>query len=127
MSDEEAPAEYNKLTEFEEFVILGKGTGRPFVGEYTDTEDAGTYVCRRCNAALYKSDHKFHSGCGWPAFDDEIEGAVERHRDADGYRIEIVCKNCGGHLGHVFRDGPRPTGLRYCINGVAMDFVPARS
>lgn len=125
MPEESAPLKYNKLTEFEEFVIVGKGTERAFVGEYTDTEDAGTYICRRCNAALYKSDHKFHSGCGWPAFDDEIEGAVERHTDADGYRVEIVCKNCGGHLGHVFEgENLTKNNVRHCVNSVSMIFVP---
>lgn len=125
MTDQPAPAEYNKLTEQEQYVILNKGTERAFVGEYTDTEDKGTYVCRRCNAPLYKSDHKFHSSCGWPAFDDEIAGAVERHADSDGYRVEIVCKNCSGHLGHVF-EGERLTdkNVRHCVNSISMTFVP---
>lgn len=120
-----APTEYNELNEFEKYVILEKGTERAFVGEYTDTEDAGTYICRRCNAALYTSDQKFHSGCGWPAFDDEIEGAVTRHADADGYRVEIVCTNCSGHLGHVF-EGERftETNTRHCVNSISMKFVP---
>ena len=124
MPDEDTPTKYNKLTEFEEFVIVGKGTERPYAGEYTDTEDTGTYICRRCNAALYKSDHKFPSGCGWPAFDDEIEGAVERHRDSDGMRVEIVCGNCGGHLGHVFEgEGLTAKNIRHCVNSVSMTFV----
>ena len=120
-----APTEYNELNEFEKYVILEKGTERAFIGEYTDTEDEGTYICRRCNAALYTSDQKFHSGCGWPAFDDEIEGAVTRHPDADGYRVEIVCTNCGGHLGHVF-EGERftETNTRHCVNSVSMKFIP---
>ena len=116
---------YNKLTDFEKYVILEKGTERPYIGKYTDLEDAGTYLCRQCNAQLYKSDHKFHSDCGWPAFDDEIEGAVERHPDVDGMRVEIVCSNCKGHLGHVF-EGERLTekNIRHCVNSVSMTFVP---
>ncbi|MCH2213469.1 MAG: methionine-R-sulfoxide reductase [Fuerstiella sp.] len=120
------PTQYNELNEFEQYVILNKGTERAFTGEYTDLEDKGTYLCRRCNAALYKSDHKFHSNCGWPAFDDEIEGAVTRLADADGMRTEILCTNCGGHLGHVFA-GERLTenNIRHCVNSVSMNFVSA--
>lgn len=118
--------QYNDLNDFEKYVLLEKGTEHPFVGEYTDLDDKGTYVCRRCNAALYQSDHKFHSGCGWPAFDDEIEGAVTRIPDADGVRTEIVCTNCSGHLGHVFL-GERMTdkNTRHCVNSVSMIFVKA--
>lgn len=125
MPAENAPRKLNRLTDFEQYVILGKGTERPFVGEYTDLEDAGTYICRQCNAPLYTSEHKFHSGCGWPAFDDEISGAVERHPDADGVRVEIVCRNCKGHLGHVFTgEGFTDKNTRHCVNSVSMIFVP---
>ncbi len=116
---------YNRLNLFERQVLIGKGTERAFVGKYTDLEKEGTYICRRCNAALYKSDSKFHSGCGWPSFDDEIEGAVKRLPDIDGLRTEIVCKNCDGHLGHVFL-GERLTAknTRHCVNSVSMNFIP---
>ncbi|MDG2129373.1 MAG: methionine-R-sulfoxide reductase [Fuerstiella sp.] len=122
---EEVRTEYNKLTEFEEYVLVGKGTERAFVGEYTDNEEAGTYVCRRCNAPLYRSDQKFHSSCGWPSFDDEIEDAVTKHVDLDGFRTEIVCSHCGGHLGHVFEgEGFTQKNVRHCVNSVSMVFIP---
>ena len=116
---------YNPLNESEAFVILGKGTEPRSLGGYTMTKDPGTYICRQCNAQLYHSDHKFESHCGWPSFDDEIEGAVDRHLDADGRRIEIVCANCQGHLGHVF-EGERLTdkNLRHCVNSISMRFIP---
>jgi methionine-R-sulfoxide reductase len=117
--------EFNKLNDFEKYVILQKGTERAWTGEYNGNKAAGTYICRQCNAPLYRSTDKFESNCGWPSFDDEIPGSVERHLDADGYRVEIVCKNCQGHLGHVFQ-GERFTAknTRHCVNSVSIRFIP---
>jgi methionine-R-sulfoxide reductase len=115
---------WNILTAEEARIIVNKGTEYPYSGEYTDNKATGTYLCRRCNTPLYTSDSKFDSRCGWPSFDQEIPGAVTRIPDSDGRRIEIVCTNCKGHLGHVF-EGERFTekDTRHCVNSLSMKFV----
>jgi peptide-methionine (R)-S-oxide reductase len=117
---------FNQLTPEEKRVILYKGTDRPFTGEYTDKTDKGIYICRQCNNPLYSSADKFASHCGWPSFDDELDGAVRRVPDSDGYRIEIICNNCDGHLGHVFEgEGLTDKNVRHCVNTTSLRFVPS--
>ena len=115
---------YNILNKEEERVIINKGTEYPFTGMYNDFKEKGVFVCKRCEHPLYSSEDKFDSGCGWPSFDDEVSGNVKRIPDADGFRVEIVCENCNGHLGHVFQ-GERLTlkNTRHCVNSLSIKFV----
>jgi methionine-R-sulfoxide reductase len=119
---------YKKLTDLEKYVILEKGTERPYTGKLYKNDKKGTYVCKQCGAALYKSEAKFDAQCGWPSFDDEIKGAVHKSLDADGRRTEITCANCGGHLGHVFYgEGFTEKNTRHCVNSISMEFIPAEA
>ncbi len=119
---------YIKLTKEEEEVIVHKGTEAPFTGKYNDFWLRGTFVCKRCNAPLYRSESKFDAGCGWPSFDAEIQGAVKKIPDPDGVRTEIICNNCGAHLGHVFvGEGFTEKDTRHCVNSISMNFIPAKA
>jgi len=117
--------DWNRLTSFESHVILNKGTEPPFSGKYNAFNGCGVFVCRQCENRLYRSSDKFDSGCGWPSFDDEFLDAVKRIPDSDGRRIEIVCSNCEGHLGHVFQgEGLTEKNTRHCVNSVSIKFIP---
>jgi methionine-R-sulfoxide reductase len=121
----EKESKFKPLTREEERVIVNKGTEMPFTGKYYAFWEKGTYVCKRCGAALYRSESKLEADCGWPSFDDEVPGAVKRSVDADGVRTEITCANCGAHLGHVFLgEGFTKKNTRHCVNSISMNFIP---
>ncbi len=117
--------ELRELTPEEKHVIVDKGTEAPFTGEYENNFKAGIYTCKRCGARLYRSGDKFDAHCGWPSFDDAIEGAVKRVPDPDGVRVEIECAKCGAHLGHVFEgEGFTKKNTRHCVNSISLVFIP---
>ena len=123
MTQPNNPPNYNPLTPQERYILEFKGTERPFSGEYDDFYAAGVYLCRRCNAELYRSADKFDARCGWPAFDREVADAVRQQPDPDGFRVEIECAHCGGHLGHVFfGEGFTSTNARHCVNSLSLRF-----